>query len=153
MPGWQGKGRCVDPEENKTAHTYYDPTQQQRQGPHHRPLAAHNGCTPEEKRRRCEPEAVRAYQDMILLGLSDVLVLTKRSTFGVIPSVLALARNATVCTLAAPRHHIRLQGSSVRAKWEQANVSYRCFEPEPAPGEVGRVSPLASEALSQASSS
>jgi hypothetical protein len=55
------------------------------------------GVSGEEKHKRCEEESVRAFLDMALLGYSDMLVISKRSSFTFFPSIMMGSRRKPVC--------------------------------------------------------
>jgi len=55
------------------------------------------GLTPVEKGAYCEDETVRAFLDMVLLGYTDMLVISKRSSFTFAPSIMMAARQKPVC--------------------------------------------------------
>jgi hypothetical protein len=57
------------------------------------------GLSTTEKGTLCEDETTRAFIDMVLLGYTDMLVVSKRSTFTFAPSVMMAARQKPVCTL------------------------------------------------------
>ena len=56
------------------------------------------GVDPVEKGQRCEAETIRSFLDMTLLGFSDLLVLTKRSTFTFAPAIMMAVREMPVCS-------------------------------------------------------
>ena len=55
------------------------------------------GLSDEEKFLRCEGETIRAFIDMALLGYTDMLVISKRSSFTFFPSIMRAARRKPVC--------------------------------------------------------
>ena len=61
--------------------------------------------TAEEKYLMCEPETVRAFLDMALLGYTDMLVISKRSSFTFFPSLMMAARKKPVCAFIDGKMH------------------------------------------------
>jgi hypothetical protein len=63
------------------------------------------GTSVAEKHTMCEPESIRAFLDMALLGYSDMLVISKRSSFTFFPSIMMASRRKPVCALVDGRKH------------------------------------------------
>ena len=55
------------------------------------------GTSSEYKSEHCETETVRAFLDMALLGYTDLLIVSKKSTFTFFPSLMMAARGKPVC--------------------------------------------------------
>jgi hypothetical protein len=62
------------------------------------------GTSSEYKSDHCETETVRAFLDMALLGYTDLLIVSKKSTFTFFPSLMMAARGKPVCTFVGGRH-------------------------------------------------
>jgi len=63
------------------------------------------GTSVAEKHTMCEPESIRAFLDMALLGYSDMLVISKRSSFTFFPSIMMASRGKPVCALVDGKKH------------------------------------------------
>ena len=115
MPGSLGPGRCVA---------------KAGQGPEYRHdekrnrLANHTACQELDVARRCQSEAARSFLDMMLLGMTDIFVQTKWSTFAIVPEVMAFARGVPVCEV-----H--------RGQRKMDQVAYTCFDLTTATDGVG----------------
>jgi len=77
------------------------------------------GLSSSEKSAHCEDETTRAFVDMVLMGYTDMLVVSKRSTFTFTPSVMMAARQKPVCTLVEGR---RKETISFTCRSSQENV-------------------------------
>jgi hypothetical protein len=55
------------------------------------------GMTAQERHETCEEDTIRSFLDMVLLGYSDMLVISKRSTFTFFPSLMMAVRKKPVC--------------------------------------------------------
>lgn len=58
-----------------------------------------------EKKERCLDETLRAFIDMILLSYGDMFIVTKRSSFTLIPATLMAAQQKPVCTFQNAQYH------------------------------------------------
>ena len=96
------------------------------------------GTSGEYKAEQCERETIRAFLDMALLGYSDLLVVSKKSSFTFFPALMMAVRDKPVCTFVGRRAN---KGPS----------SFTCYRPStgitkglaPAPRESTGLAPVA----------
>lgn len=74
--------------------------------------------SPEERHETCEEDTIRSFLDMTLLGYSDLLVISKRSTFTFFPSLMMAVRKKPVCMFVdgSKSTHFSCQTSSLLEK-------------------------------------
>lgn len=76
MPGYVGLGRCIG--NHSTSNFFNVSASKIAQTERFKGMVSHRECSSKEKHERCKTEAVRSFQDMMLLGAADVLVQTKQ---------------------------------------------------------------------------